>query len=104
MQLCVSTAKKGSRGFGLALSVALPMLWGQGTGRSEMASPKAPDGAKKSPAVKSLEREQRKQARLSPEQAAEEELEEALEDTFPASDPISVISSSIPGKPKNKRP
>ncbi len=69
-----------------------------------MASPKTPDGAKKSPAVKSLERERSKQPHLSPKQELEEELEEALEDTFPASDPISVISSSIPGKPKKKRP
>jgi len=68
-----------------------------------MASPKTPNAAKKSPAVKSLERERSKQVRLSPQQELEEELEEALEDTFPASDPVSVISSSIPGKPKKKR-
>ena len=29
----------------------------------------------------------------------EEALDEGLEDTFPASDPISVISTSIPGSP-----
>jgi hypothetical protein len=29
-----------------------------------------------------------------------EELEEGLEDTFPASDPVSVTSSAIPGGPK----
>lgn len=46
----------------------------------------------KSPAVKSLEKEQR-------EDIAEEELEEGLEDTFPASDPVSVTSSAIPGGP-----
>jgi hypothetical protein len=68
-----------------------------------MASPKTPNDAKKSPAVKSLERERSKQAHLSPKQELDEELEEALEDTFPASDPISVISSSIPGKPKKKQ-
>jgi len=58
---------------------------------------------KKSPAVRSLEREQR--AAHEPANAKEEaddELEEALEDTFPASDPISAISTSIPGKPKRK--
>lgn len=58
---------------------------------------------KKSPAVRSLEREQR--AAREPANAKEEaddELEEALEDTFPASDPISAISTSIPGKPKRK--
>lgn len=69
-----------------------------------MASPKTPNDANKSPAVKSLERERSKQPHLSPKQEMEEELEEALEDTFPASDPISAISSSIPGKPKKKRP
>ncbi|MEP9387955.1 hypothetical protein [Mesorhizobium sp. KR9-304] len=68
-----------------------------------MASPKTPNDAKKSPAVKSLEREQSKQPHLSPKQERDEELEEGLEDTFPASDPISVISSSIPGKPKKKQ-
>lgn len=70
---------------------------------SGMTSPKTSTSAKKSPAVKSLEREQSKQKHLSPKQELEEELEEALEDTFPASDPISAISSSIPGKPKKKR-
>lgn len=70
-----------------------------------MPSQKQPGSErKKSPAVKSLEREQAKQAHLSHQQDQEEELEEALEDTFPASDPISVISTSIPGKPKRKRP
>ena len=68
-----------------------------------MPSQKRPSSAKKSPAVKSLEREHSKQAHLSPKQEQEEELEEALEDTFPASDPISVISTSIPGKPKKKQ-
>lgn len=58
----------------------------------------------KSPAVKSLERERRGQATRTQKQEVEDELEEALEDTFPASDPISMISSSIPGKPKKKRP
>lgn len=48
--------------------------------------------AKKTPAVRSLERQKR-------DAVAEEELEEGLEDTFPASDPVSVISTSIPGRP-----
>ena len=69
-----------------------------------MPNPKQPNGAKKSPAVKSLERERSKQVRQSPKQELDEELEEALEDTFPASDPVSAISTSIPGKPKKKRP
>lgn len=63
-----------------------------------MASPKTPDDAKQSPAVKSLEREKRKQKQDADKR--EEELEEGLEDTFPASDPVSVTSSSIPGGPK----
>jgi hypothetical protein len=33
----------------------------------------------------------------------EEELETGLEDSFPASDPVSVTSTSIPGKPRKKR-
>ncbi len=49
----------------------------------------------KSPAVKSLEREKQKHAEMN-----EEELEEGLEDTFPASDPVSVTSTSVPGAPK----
>ena len=65
-----------------------------------MASPKMPNGAKKSPAVKSLEREKRKQKQDT--DLSEEELEEGLEDSFPASDPVSVTSPSIPGGPKKK--
>jgi hypothetical protein len=57
----------------------------------------------KSAAVRSLEREQRAaQKTTSAKKEADEELEEALEDTFPASDAISIISTSIPGKPKRK--
>ena len=65
-----------------------------------MAGPKTPD-AKKSPAVKSLEKEQRKQKQDA--DLKEEELEEGLEDTFPASDPVSVTSTGHPGGPKKKR-
>ncbi len=64
-----------------------------------MAGPK--NDAKKSPAVKSLEREKRKQKQHADLQ--EEELEEGLEDTFPASDPVSVTSSSVSGGPKKKQ-
>lgn len=69
-----------------------------------MAPAKTSGHPRKSAAVKSLERERSAQQHLSPKEELDEELEEALEDTFPASDPISVISSSIPGKPKRKRP
>ena len=33
----------------------------------------------------------------------EEELEEGLADSFPASDPVSVTSTAIPGAPGKKR-
>ena len=65
-----------------------------------MAGPKTPSEAKKSPAVKSLEREKRRQKQDA--NLREEELDEGLEDSFPASDPVSVTSSSIPGGPKKK--
>ena len=60
-----------------------------------MASPSKPAaGAKprKTAAVRSLEQEKRAE---NPEQ----ELEEGLEDTFPASDPVSITSTGIPGAP-----
>ena len=66
-----------------------------------MASPKTPDEKKKSPAVKSLEREKRRQKHEA--DVREEDLDEGLEDSFPASDPVSVTSSSIPGGPKKKQ-
>jgi hypothetical protein len=34
----------------------------------------------------------------------EEALEEGLEDTFPASDPVSVTSTAIPGAPPKPKP
>jgi len=64
-----------------------------------MTAPK--NDAKKSPAVKSLERERREQDKQA--DTLEQELEEGLEDSFPASDPVSVTSSSIPGGPKKKQ-
>jgi hypothetical protein len=36
----------------------------------------------------------------SEKERLEEELEEGLEDSFPGSDPISVISTGIPGSPR----
>ncbi|MCX7303123.1 MAG: hypothetical protein NTV73_02120 [Hyphomicrobiales bacterium] len=67
-----------------------------------MTDRQTPNSAKNSPAAQSLERERGKQPHLSPSQELEAELEEGLEDSFPASDPVSVISSSIPGKPKKR--
>lgn len=55
---------------------------------------------KKTSAVRSLEKQQSHQATITDE----EELETGLEGTFPASDPISVVSTSIPGKPKKRNP
>jgi hypothetical protein len=65
-----------------------------------MAKPSAPASkskpAKKSPAVRSLEKEERGKA------GREDELDEGLEDTFPASDPVSVTEPSVPGRPAGK--
>ncbi|MHA6687821.1 hypothetical protein [Mesorhizobium sp. A556] len=66
-----------------------------------MAKPSIPaTSAKKvkTSAVRSLEKEQKDETAGTPE----EELEEGLESTFPASDPISIVSTSIPGKPKRR--
>ena len=56
----------------------------------------------KSPAVKSLRKEQAAQEKGG--KSAEQELQEGLEDTFPASDPVSVATpttkSGEPGKDK----
>ncbi|MBZ9851565.1 hypothetical protein LB565_26600 [Mesorhizobium sp. CA14] len=57
-----------------------------------MPSKSAPKSSNKTAAVRSLEHERRRELE-------EEELEEGLEDTFPASDPVSVTSTSIPGGP-----
>lgn len=50
----------------------------------------------KTAAVRSLEKESHGDV------SSEEELEEGLEDTFPASDPVSVTSTSIPGAPARR--
>ncbi|TIN19731.1 MAG: hypothetical protein E5X93_18575 [Mesorhizobium sp.] len=55
-----------------------------------MPSKSTPKSPKKSEAVRSLERDR---------EIEEEELEEGLEDTFPASDPVSITSTTIPGGP-----
>ena len=57
-----------------------------------MPSKSAPKPSKKTAAVRSLEHERHREIE-------EEELEEGLEDTFPASDPVSITSTSIPGGP-----
>ncbi len=49
------------------------------------------DPVENSPAVESIEREREHAGQMS--QAVEDELEEGLEDTFPASDPVSAVST-----------
>jgi len=66
------------------------------TGSSIPAGRNAP----KTAAVRSFEKEQLEETAPTPE----EELEAGLEGTFPASDPVSAISTSIPGKPKRRNP
>ncbi|MCV9966813.1 hypothetical protein OIU34_33700 [Pararhizobium sp. BT-229] len=51
-----------------------------------------PDNANKSPAVESLKQGQARERGRS----SKDELDKGLEDTFPASDPVSVTSTSIP--------
>jgi hypothetical protein len=51
------------------------------------------DGDEVSPAVASLRKAREEQGASSPE----EQLEEGLQASFPASDPVSVSSSTIPG-------
>ncbi|TIT19742.1 MAG: hypothetical protein E5W81_18875 [Mesorhizobium sp.] len=58
-----------------------------------MPSNSAPKSPAKTPAVRSFEGEQRTGTDI------EEELEEGLEDTFPASDPVSITGTAIPGAP-----
>ncbi|WP_105382786.1 hypothetical protein [Neorhizobium alkalisoli] len=52
-----------------------------------------PDDTRISPAVESMKKEQAKQRELG----QKGELEKALEDTFPASDPVSAITSTAAG-------
>ncbi|WP_246666036.1 hypothetical protein [Aquamicrobium sp. LC103] len=57
-----------------------------------------PAPERETPATRSFTAEREKRSRMSKE---EEELEEGLEDTFPASDPVSVTSSTTSGGPKD---
>jgi hypothetical protein len=54
--------------------------------------------SEKSPAVKSLRKEQDKQAARTPADK-EAELERGLKDSFPASDPVSVTNTTTSGEP-----
>ncbi|TCR66925.1 hypothetical protein EV561_1519 [Rhizobium sp. BK376] len=51
-----------------------------------------PDDPKTSPAVQSMENEQA----LQRDRAADSDLDKGLEDSFPASDPVSMIRTTIP--------
>jgi len=44
----------------------------------------------------------RTEGRAEDRETLEEQLEEGLEDTFPGSDPVSVISTVVPGGPKKR--
>ncbi len=55
----------------------------------------------KSPAVKSLRKEQAAQQHDG-SKSAEEKLQEGLEDTFPASDPVSVATPTTKSGEPNK--
>ena len=50
-----------------------------------------------SPAVASLNEEKARKA-----ERPDEDLNEGLEDTFPASDPVSATSTSVPGRAKKR--
>lgn len=58
---------------------------------------KESDRARKSPAVKSLEKER------SSRKDKEEELVTGLEDSFPASDPAAVTTPTKPGAPPENK-
>jgi hypothetical protein len=45
----------------------------------------------------------RTEGRAEDRATLEEQLQERLEDTFPGSDPVSVIITAIPGRPKQLR-
>ncbi len=53
----------------------------------------------KSPAVKSLRKEQAQQARKRTSKDQDEDLERGLKDSFPASDPVSVTNTTTSGEP-----
>ncbi|HEY4192834.1 MAG TPA: hypothetical protein VGM46_09340 [Mesorhizobium sp.] len=67
---------------------------------AKSSTPASSAKASKTSAVRSFEKEQRDETAVT----LEEELEVGLEGTFPASDPVSVVSTSIPGKPKRREP
>ena len=64
---------------------------------ADKPKPASKGTAKKSAAVRSYEQEQNTDAGTG------DELEEGLEDTFPASDPVAVTFTSIPGRPAKRR-
>lgn len=55
-----------------------------------------------SPAVESLRKEQKSQAKVERELTADQKLERALKDTFPASDPVAEQVPITPGTSEDK--
>ncbi|MDP3899053.1 MAG: hypothetical protein Q8Q62_20465 [Mesorhizobium sp.] len=56
--------------------------------------------AETSPAVRSLRKEQAQQVSKRSSKGREDDLERGLEDSFPASDPVSAVSTTIAGEAK----
>lgn len=56
-----------------------------------------------SPAVESLRKEQKSQAKAERELTPDQKLERALKDTFPASDPVAEQVPITPGSPEEKK-
>lgn len=69
--------------------------------KDEPARPTAAETQRETPATRSLRAERAEAARRKDDE--EEKLEEGLEDTFPASDPVSVTSTTTSGAPKRRR-
>jgi hypothetical protein len=57
----------------------------------------AANAKKASPAKQSLRMEQKEQRKAERKHGKDAELNKALEDTFPASDPVAVQSTTTPG-------
>lgn len=88
--------RKRSTGEAAAQRSATRQLYEEKEGPAQLDKVAKSDEPRETPATRSFRAEQ---ARAN----AEEELEEGLEDTFPASDPVSVTSTTTTGAPKQRR-
>lgn len=62
------------------------------------------DPRRKAPSpVPTPRRKRRTEGRTEDPDMLEEQLQEGLEDTFPGSDPVSVTTTGIPGRPKTRK-